>query len=138
MKPHGVAPEPMARAVAKALAARPWARGNILVSSFYRDALAALRDLMPDQPLAMLYRKLPTDWPQVLSALGASSLHIRHNHLSADILAQARRHGFHVRVFTINDPALMEPFRTTGLTGVITDHPPLFLDSPVWAGWAAG
>jgi hypothetical protein len=30
----------------------------------------------------------------------------------------------------------MEPFRAAGLTGVITDHPPLFLDDPAWAAWA--
>jgi hypothetical protein len=30
----------------------------------------------------------------------------------------------------------MEPFRAAGLTGVITNHPPLFLDDPDWAAWA--
>jgi len=138
MKPHGAAPEPMARAIALALAARSWARTNILVSSFNLGVLTALRKLMPEQPLAMIYKKPPADWPEVLSVLKASSLHLWHEHLNADILSQARIHGFHVRVFTINEPARMEPFRTTGLTGVITDHPPLFLDIPVWADWTPG
>ncbi len=138
IKPRGASPEPMARAVAQALDARPWARTNILVSSFDLGVLTALRKLMPDQPLAMIYRNPPADWPEILSTLGASSLHMRYQHLTADILTQARKHGFHIRVFTINDPARIEPFRTTGLAGVITDHPPLFLDNPVWADWAAG
>ena len=123
MKLHGATPEPMARAVALALGARPWARTKILVSGFDLGVLAALRNLMPDQPLAKLYRKLPADWPAVLSAVGASSLHLLHEQLTTDVLSQAQKHGFHTRVFTVNEPARMEPFRVTGLTGVITNHP---------------
>ena len=136
MKPHDAAPEPIAKAVAKALGARPWARDRILVSSFRIDALATLRQIMPEQPLAVLYYNPPADWPEVLAGLRASSLHIWHEFLTEDILAQAQEHGFHVRVFTINEPARMVPFRTAGLTSVITDRPPLFLHDPAWAAWA--
>jgi glycerophosphoryl diester phosphodiesterase len=137
MKPHGAAPEPIARAVATALGARPWTGARILVSSFNLGALQALRRIMPRQPLAMLYENPPADWPEVLAALRASSLHIWHECLTGDILAQARELGFHVRVYTIDEPLRMEPFRAAGLTGVITNHPPQFLDDPDWAAWAA-
>jgi glycerophosphoryl diester phosphodiesterase len=136
MKPHDDAPEPIAQAVAKALVTRPWTRDRILVSSFRIDALKALRQIMPEQPLAALYYDPPADWPEVLAELGASSLHIWHEFLTENILIQAQEHGFHVRVFTINEPPSMEPFRTAGLTSVITDHPPLFLHDPDWAAWA--
>jgi glycerophosphoryl diester phosphodiesterase len=136
MKLHDAAPEPMARAVATALGTRPWAGARILVSSYSRGALEALRRLMPDQPLAVLYRNPPADWPEALVALGACSLHIRHERLTREILSQARAHGVHVRVYVINEPPRMEPFRAAGLAGVITDHPPLFLDDPAWAAWA--
>jgi len=138
MKPHKAAPEPIARAVVEALDSRPWARARVLVSSFNLGALEALRRLIPDQPLAVLYRNPPTDWPEALTALGACSLHIRHERLTREILTLARAHGVHVRVFVINEPPRMEPFRATGLAGVITDHPPLFLDDPAWAAWADG
>jgi glycerophosphoryl diester phosphodiesterase len=136
MKPHGAPPEPIARTVATALGTRPSAHARILVSSYDLGALEALRRLMPEQPLAVIYKDPPADWPQALAALGACSLHIRHQYLTGEILAQARAHGVHVRVYTINEPTLMEPFRAAGLTGVITDHPPLFLDDPAWAAWA--
>jgi glycerophosphoryl diester phosphodiesterase len=136
MKPHDAPPEPMAQAVATALGERPWAGGRILVSSFNLGALEALRRLIPDQPLAVLYEDPPTNWPEVLAGLRACSLHIWHEFLTMEILAQAREHGYHVRVYTINEPPLMEPFREAGLTGVITDHPPLFLNDPAWAAWA--
>ncbi len=136
MKPHDAPPERIARAVAEALGRRPWTRSRILVSSYRLGALKALRRLMPDQPLGVLYKDPPAGWPEVLAALGACSLHVRHQYLTREILATAREHGFHVRAYTINEPARMEPFRAAGLTGVFTDHPPLFLDDPAWAAWA--
>jgi len=137
MKPHDAAPEAMAAAVATALAPHPWTRRRILVSSFDHAALASLRPLMPDQPLAMLYEDPPEDWPAVLAGLGACSLHISHKHLTDAVLTRAAAEQVHVRVYTINEPARMARFRGAGLTGVITDHPPLFLDDPDWAAWGA-
>jgi len=136
MKPHGAPPEPIARTVAMALGTRPSAYARILVSSYDLGALEALRRLMPEQPLAVIYKDPPADWPEALAALGACSLHIRHQYLTREILAGARAQGFHVRVYTVNDPPRMEPFRAAGLSGVFTDHPPLFLDDPAWAAWA--
>jgi glycerophosphoryl diester phosphodiesterase len=117
MKPHH-APDPIARAVAKALGSRPWTRARILVSSYNVGALKTLRRLMPDQPMAVLYRNPPADWLEVLAALGACSLHVRHQYLTREILAGARQHGIHVRVYTVNEPPQIEPFRAAGLTGV--------------------
>lgn len=132
MKPHDAPPGPMAEAVANALRRRAWTRERILVSSFDLGALEALRRLMPDQPLAVLYEDPPANWPDVLAGLDASSLHIWYEFLTMDILAKSREHGFHVRVYTINEPSRMAPFRDHGLTGVITDHPPLFLGDAAW------
>jgi len=137
MKPQDGPPEALAGVVAAALGRRPWTRSRILVSSFELAALKALRRLMPDQPLAMLYEDPPDEWPDVLAALGACSLHIWHQALSDALLARAAREQVHVRVYTINEPARMARFRGAGLAGVITDHPPLFLEDPGWAAWAA-
>lgn len=136
MKPHEAPPEPIAEAVARALRARPWTRARIFVSSFDIGALAALRARMPDQPLAVLYEDPPADWPQTLAGLAASGLHIWREFVTPEVLATARKAGFHVRVYTVNDPASMAPYRD-GLAGIITDHPPLFLDDPAWAAWEA-
>jgi glycerophosphoryl diester phosphodiesterase len=137
MKLHDRDPELMARTVAAALGRHPWTQARIVVSSFDLAPLAALRRLMPEQPLAVLYEPAPADWPDVLRRLRARSLHIWHEHLDAGLLARAGAEGFRVRVYTINEPDRMAPFRGAGLTGVITDHPPLFLDDPAWAAWAA-
>jgi glycerophosphoryl diester phosphodiesterase len=136
IKPHDAPPESIARAVASALERHPWTRDRILVSSFKLGTLEVLRRLMPRQPIAMLYEDPPANWPEVLSGLDACSLHIWYESLTLEILALAQEHRIDVRVYTINEPPLVERFRDHGLTGVISDHPPLFLSDPAWAAWA--
>ncbi len=138
MKPHALASGTQSAVVARALRARPWTATRVITSSFSTAELAALRHEMPCAPLAALYHKPPDDWPQVVDRLGAAALHVGYTYLSQSLLDTARRRGIDVRVFTINEPALMAPFRALGLTGVITDHPPLFLDDPDWRAWAEG
>jgi len=88
-------------------------------------------------PIAVLFEAPPPDWPAALARLDAAALHLHFAHLSQSLLTEARRHRLDVRVYTVNRADLMVPFRGLGLTGIITDHPPLFLDDPGWAGWAA-
>lgn len=126
----------LAEAVAPLLAARPWAAARIVVSSFDEDELAAFRALAPEAPVALLAEEPPRDWRARLAALGAEGLHLDFRHVRESLLVEARSFGYRVRVYTINDPGPMAPFRERGLTGVITDHPPLFLDDPAWAAWA--
>lgn len=126
----------LAETVAAILSGRPWAASRIVTSSFDEDELSAFRKLVPDAPVALLFEEPPRDWRRRLTALRAEALHLDYTHLRQSLLAEARSFGFHVRVYTINQPELMEPFRGLGLTGVITDHPPLFLEDPGWADWA--
>jgi glycerophosphoryl diester phosphodiesterase len=137
IKPHAYPRGATAAAVVEALRGRPWARERIVTSSFDLAELAAFRRALPDVPVAVLYTRPPRDWRARLAELDAEALHVRHDKLTARVLAEAQEAGIQVRVYTINQPELMVPFRGQGLTGVITDHPPLFLDDPAWADWAA-
>ncbi len=135
MKPHDADLGVLSGVVAEALEARPWTCDRIIVSSFNLQELAAFRVQMPEAAIAVLYDAPPADWRRRLEDLDAAALHLRFEHLSQSLLTEATSYGFDVRVFTINEPGLMEPFRDGGLTGVITDHPPLFLDDDAWAAW---
>ena len=137
MKPHGAPPDAIAAAVGRSLARRWWCAARVVVSSFDLDALAALRQDMPAQPLAVLYEAPPEDWPQVLHELGAEALHIWYEHITPDLIARVGEEGFRLRVYTVNDPDRIADIRQGALTGVFTDHPPLFLEDPAWATWAA-
>ncbi|MEM6622445.1 MAG: glycerophosphodiester phosphodiesterase family protein [Pseudomonadota bacterium] len=126
----------VAKKVAEALAARPWTQRRIIVSSFDLDELAAMRRLMPNQPIAGLWTRPPPDWRAHLDALNAAALHLNFREISRSLLAEAASFGFDVRVYTINEPRVMVAFRELGLTGVITDHPPLFQEDQDWADWS--
>lgn len=136
MKAHGWEAEALAAAVARALAAHPWTRERVLVSSFDHASLHHLRALMPDQPIALLWDRPPRRWADAVHALRAAAVHCDWRRLRPVLLEEAAAHRIEVRVYTCNDPDRLAPFRA-GLTGVITDHPPLFLDRPDWADWAA-
>jgi glycerophosphoryl diester phosphodiesterase len=136
IKRHADALGAPAAAVVRALGQRPWAADRIVTSSFDLDELAAFRAALPAAPLAVLYTRPPRDWQKRLAALRAEALHLQHDELTPGLLADATAAGFRVRVYTINRPELMVPFRGQGLTSVITDHPPLFLEDPAWAEWA--
>lgn len=135
LKPHYGATGALSAAVVRELEARPWTRDRIITSSFGLKELTAFRDRMPDAPVAVLFERPDADWRQVVDKLNAAALHLQYDHVTESLLREAGSFGIDVRVYTINDPKLMEPFRERGLTGVITDHPPLFLDIPAWAEW---
>ncbi|MEM0923778.1 MAG: glycerophosphodiester phosphodiesterase family protein [Pseudomonadota bacterium] len=136
IKLHHYAPEVAAAVVASHLDARPWSRDRIIVSSFRHEVLAELREIAPAQPIALLYRAPPPGWEGACRDLRAAAVHLEFRHLSEEVLRGAERAGLDVRVYTINRPDVVAPFREIGLTGVITDHPPLFLDEPDWRDWA--
>lgn len=140
MKTHrgegGPATGATSKAVSQTLSDRTWAAGRIVVSSFDLDELGELRERRPDMPLAALWEEPPGDWRARLAALGAEAMHVHFAEVNQTLLAEAQRSGVRVRVYTINRPELMVPLRELGLTGVITDHPPLFLQDEHWAAWA--
>lgn len=137
MKTHDDPPGAMASLVHQALTKRDWTGDRVIVSSFDHHELAELRRLMPGIAIAALWDEPPADFRKTLIDLKAAALHIHYPYLSQSLLQEATSYGFDLRVFTVNDPKVMAPFRQHGLTSVITDHPPLFLDDPDWAGWAA-
>lgn len=137
LKPHDGRRGALANAVKVELDARPWSRERIVTSSFGLDELGAFREMCPEAPIAVLYVDPPSDWRRVLHGLRASSLHIAYAHIRQSLLIEAKTYGYDVRVYTINDPDIVAPFRDHGLTSVITDHPPLFLDREDWRTWAS-
>lgn len=96
-------------AIDRELAARgiPAARG-----ASAPDVLAFLRAALDDKP--------PPPGPMALQV----PAEFRDRPLvTPEFVAHAHRHGLHVHVWTINEPAEMERLLDLGVDGVITDHP---------------
>ncbi|MEO1493784.1 MAG: glycerophosphodiester phosphodiesterase family protein [Pseudomonadota bacterium] len=135
LKPHDGETGALAAAVAPVLASLDWTDERIITSSFVLPELAAFRTAMPSAPVAVLYNDPPDTWHRDLCELNAAAMHMNWRFLRQSLLTDVTTRGFDLRVFTINDPEVVEPFRDHGLTSVITDHPPLYLERPDWQVW---
>jgi len=135
MKIHGEPAGQMATMVAPLLQARPWSTERVIVSSFSTAELDRMHALVPGLPLAVLFREPPDDWTAIADRLSAAALHVRFDYLTSGLIAAARRRGMDIRTFTVNDPIAVTPFREYGISGVITDHPPFYLEDADWRTW---
>lgn len=137
LKPQGADPAPLVAAVAAALAPRGWAPARIVLSSFSSAALAGLAEACPRVARAMLWDAPPTGWAAALAELGATGMHVAADHAGPALLRAAAEAGTALRVYTVNEPGLIDAARGPELAGVITDAPGRFLADPAWAAWAA-
>ncbi|HMQ31750.1 MAG TPA: glycerophosphodiester phosphodiesterase [Chloroflexaceae bacterium] len=106
---------------------------RVIVSSFLAVALQELRVAAPEVRRAYL---MGTDtrrpdvrarelWPFLaLQAVGAAAWHPYHDLPLLDrVIPLARRAGYQVNVWTVDDPARMRGLAAIGATGIITNRP---------------
>jgi len=55
--------------------------------------------------------------------LGAVSVHLSHEFLAPNLLADARARGLAIYVYTVNQPEEIERLRALGVDGLFTDYP---------------
>lgn len=123
---HHKSLDQLVRAVQTEIAKRDPAT-RIMISSFDAACLKAMHALEPELEMAMLWVEIPPDWEQQLAAIPATTIHMHYKAVSIGLLEHMRERGIKVRVWTCNDPMQLVSFWDAGLTGVITDHPALFL-----------
>ncbi len=106
---------------------------QVLISSFWDEALAEVATVAPDLPRALLmgiptFRpdvRLRESWPFLdLKRVGAVAWHPAWQIPLLDhVLPIVRRAGYRVHVWTVNDPDEMQRFLRLGVDGIITDVP---------------
>ncbi len=102
----------------------------VVISSFDPDCLEAIKAWEP--LLATALDPTPQDgsatpWQlcaQVLRCKANFMLH-RHTTLSAELVDEARQHGFDVWTWTIDDPVAMRRAADLGAAGIMTNYPEL-------------
>jgi glycerophosphoryl diester phosphodiesterase len=107
------------------LVARAWADGlgELLISSFDLDALAAARDRAPHIPRGVLFRGIPRDWRSLAGQLGSSTIHADHRRLRPALVAEICRAGYPLLAYTVNDPQRARSLFDWGVTSVFSDVP---------------
>jgi glycerophosphoryl diester phosphodiesterase len=96
---------------------------SVLVSSFSSAALAAARAASPALPLGLLVDAIPEDWRAQAEAVGAATIHVRHDRLSRARVAEFRAAGYRVLAYTVNHAGRLRELDGWGVTSVFTDFP---------------
>ncbi|WP_240508060.1 glycerophosphodiester phosphodiesterase [Virgibacillus indicus] len=96
---------------------------RVFFSSFNHYALKKMNEMNPDIECAVLYQeRLYKPWDYA-KTLGAGSLHPHFPNTSEDMVKEAQKNGFPVRVYTVNKEKYMEKFIRAGCAAIITDYP---------------
>lgn len=97
-----------------------------VISSFDTSAMAVAREMSPDIERAMLFRKLPKNWQSIVEELDCQAVHMSTKYVTQANIDAIRRHGFPVRVYTVNDAARGRELKNMGVSSIFTDRPDLF------------
>lgn len=102
-------------------------RNLLAVSSFEHHQLQHLHQLNPAIPLGALFWDLPSTAPHEAIAtaqqLHATSLNLRHDTVTAEMIQAAHGVGLQVLAYTVNEPKDLNRMRSLGVDGVFTDYP---------------
>ena len=99
----------------------------VLVSSFLRPALAAMREFAPSIPRGLLLRAVPLRWRMIAARLGCSTINVDHRRLSPRLAADIRSAGYPLLAYTVNDPERARTLFEWGVTSVFSDVPDIIL-----------
>jgi glycerophosphoryl diester phosphodiesterase len=94
-----------------------------VISSFNFDSLLRVKELNPRQPTGLLYvGPLRSPW-ELAKRYEADQLHVPVKELTSSLVTQAKRNGYHVMVWTVDNPERMRECRRLGVDGIITNYP---------------
>ncbi len=114
-------------ALAEARSCWPAGRPPPLVSSFARPAMAVAREVAPDWPRGYLIWRRPWNWRAAAAALGAATVHVREQSLTAARMKAYRSLGLPVLAYTVNDGARARRLIAHGVSALFSDRPDLVL-----------
>jgi glycerophosphoryl diester phosphodiesterase len=114
----GSDPAPLVRGVLDALD-RHGARGRCVISSLSSGALAEVRRQAPDIRIGFIIFEAVGD----PTRLDLDFLSVREAIATDDLIARARRRGWPVHVWTVNDPDRLASLVDRGVSDVLTSDP---------------
>jgi len=130
LKATGLRDSGLERAVT-ALIKRCGARDRVLFSSFNPFSLRRARKLAPHIPAGLLYAPdlpLPLRRAWLAPLAPHEARHPEHTMVDARYMAWARRRGYRVNTWTVDDPEEMRRLIRLGVDGIITNVPDVLHD----------
>lgn len=107
-----------------ALAARELWQRQVppLLSSFSFTALEAAMKAVPELPRGMLLHEWHDDWRTIAEKLDCLSIHLNHNVLTPERVAQLRAFGLRILVYTVNTTQRAQELLRWGVDAICTDR----------------
>jgi glycerophosphoryl diester phosphodiesterase len=93
-----------------------------LLTSFRPEALQAAALAAPEIPRGLLLEQCWPGWERAAQALGCVALVCHHALVDPDLVAQTRRQGWRLLVYTVNDDRALQRLLPGTVDGVITDR----------------
>ncbi|GAA5191540.1 glycerophosphodiester phosphodiesterase [Ferrimonas gelatinilytica] len=94
-----------------------------LISSFHHPMLAQVKQARPELKIGTLFAGCPLRYAEVASELNAHSVHLSANFLDAELLADSRRRGTKIYVYTVDRPDEVAEMIELGVDGIFTNYP---------------
>lgn len=123
IKPTPGLEQPTAAAVVAELKAMWPTHLPLIISSFSKDALEVVQDLMPEAPRALITCAVPPDWESALAKFGCTNFHMAADLLSAADAKAIKAAGYGLYCYTVNDVSQAQHLLNLGVDGVFTDKP---------------
>ncbi|TFD92235.1 glycerophosphodiester phosphodiesterase [Jeotgalibacillus sp. R-1-5s-1] len=96
---------------------------RIVYSSFNLDSVTTLKKLDSPSEVAFIYNKKGVNPLLLQQTIGADAIHANYRVMTEQLMRDCQRHGFPVRLYTLNQVSLIQKWMDAGLSGVITDFP---------------
>lgn len=108
------------------------ASSQVIISSFNPFALRRFRALASDIPIGYLYA--PDEPPYLrhgwlMLGLPHQARHPHHSMIDARYMAWARKNGYRVHTWTVDEPDRIRELRDLGVDAIITNRPALALEA---------
>ncbi len=122
LKSPGLAPAVIATLDALACTDR------VILTSFLHSELAEARQLYPSIATGALWGRLPNDVVGQAKQLGVQALHLWHQFITPQIIADAHAHGLLVRAWNANKEEEMQRLIDLGVDAIGSDRPDVLIE----------
>lgn len=104
---------------------------RVVVECFELAALNILKEIDSEIKTAALFDRVFTDQSVITSAteIGAMAVALHHRLARKALVEKSKQAGFHVAVWTVDDPAWVQRAREIGIDALITNDPARMLNS---------
>jgi len=103
--------------------------GRVIISSFDHRLIKSVKSIDPKILTGILYHAGLIDHITPAKNARADGIHPEHSTVTNELIAAAKEAGLFVNTWTVDDVERMRKLRDMGVSGIISNHPGLLVDT---------